>query len=233
MNIAVFDIDGTLTQTSNRYDESYAQAVEATLGVTISRSWSDYVYSTDSGIMHEACMRSTGLPPADQQIDAAQTRYLNNLRNVYTGGEQIPGAWAMIEALVSRPGWAIAIATGNWGTAARFKLSRAGIAADTIPWATADDALDRKEIITLAIGRAAERLDLPGFDRAVYIGDAIWDAAAAQALGLAFVHRSSDQDRGQDCLRPSHRLSDFTDQPAVLHALASASVPRMSEATSR
>ena len=40
MNIAVFDIDGTLTQAHNRYDEYYAQAVEEALGVSVSRSWS-------------------------------------------------------------------------------------------------------------------------------------------------------------------------------------------------
>ena len=56
MNIAVFDIDGTLTQTHNRYDEYYAQAVEEILGVSVSRSWNEYRYSTDSGIMYEACM---------------------------------------------------------------------------------------------------------------------------------------------------------------------------------
>jgi beta-phosphoglucomutase-like phosphatase (HAD superfamily) len=225
MNIAVFDIDGTLTQTCNRYDEYYAQAVEEALGVDISRSWSDYVHSTDSGIMHEVCIRDTGLPPRPDQIAAAQERYLRKLRIVYTGGEAIAGAGALIEVLASSSLWAIALATGNWAGAARFKLARAGITADSNPWATADDALDRKEIITLAIDRSAERLGLSRFDRIVYVGDAAWDVAAAHALGLAFVRRGSGLSNVQNHLRPSLSLIDFRDQRAVFEALAGASVP--------
>jgi beta-phosphoglucomutase-like phosphatase (HAD superfamily) len=229
MNIAVFDIDGTLTQTCNRYDEYYAQAVEEAVGVSISRSWSDYVHSTDSGIMHEVCIRDTGLPPRVDQIAAAQKRYLRKLKVVCTGGEAIAGAGALIEVLASSSFWAIALATGNWATAARFKMSRAGLAADSIPWATADDALDRKEIITLAIGRSAKHLGLSGFDRIVYLGDAAWDLSAAHALGLAFVRRGSALSDGQNQLLPSHSLADFLDQRAVLEALESASVPRRIE----
>jgi phosphoglycolate phosphatase len=229
MNIAIFDIDGTLTQTSNRYDEYYAQAVEETVGVSISRSWCDYVYSTDSGIMHEVCIQGTGLPPRADQIAAAQKRYLRQLRIVNTGGEAIAGAGALIEVLASSSLWAIALATGNWAAAARFKLARAGIAAGSIPWATADDALDRKEIIPLAIDRSSKRLGLSSFDRVVYVGDAAWDMAAAHALGLAFVRRGSGFINGHKQLLPSHSLVDFLDQRAVFEALASASVPRRIE----
>jgi len=225
MNIAVFDIDGTLTQTHNRYDEYYAQAVEETLGVSVSRSWSKYSHSTDSGIMHEACIQGTGLPPSAQQIAAAQERYLGKLRLVSTGGDAVPGACAFIEALASCSRWAIALATGNWAVAARFKLARAGIAADSVPCATADDALDRKEIITIAIRRAAEHLGQSGLDRAVYVGDATWDVAAAHALGMAFVRRGTRASNPQSPYLPSHSVADFQDQGAGLDALANASVP--------
>jgi beta-phosphoglucomutase-like phosphatase (HAD superfamily) len=229
MNIAVFDIDGTLTQTSNQYDEYYAQAVEETIGVSISRSWSDYVHSTDSGIMHEACIRGTGFPPRADQIAAAQERYLSKLRVIFAGGEPVPGACALIEALASCPLWTVALATGNWAVAARFKLDRAGIKAEAIPLATADDAFDRKEIIRLAISRTAEHLGLNRFDRAVYLGDAVWDTAAAHDLGLAFVRRGSNVCNGQNLLLPSHSLVDFLGQRAVFEALEGASVPKRSE----
>ena len=229
MDLVVFDIDGTLTQTHGRYDEYYAQAVEETLGVSLSRSWNEYTHPTDSGIMHEACIRVSGVAPSRQQVAAAQERYLAKLRVVFTGGEPIPGACALAEALASRPEWAVALATGNWAMAARFKLARAGIAMESIPFASADDALDRKEIITTAIGRAAEHLDRSGFDRVVYVGDAIWDVAAAHDLGMPFVLRGSQASHGQSPYLPSHSLDDFQDRRAAFDALANASVPTAKE----
>jgi phosphoglycolate phosphatase-like HAD superfamily hydrolase len=226
MNLAIFDIDGTLTQTHNRYDEYYAQAVEEVLGVSVSRSWANYTYSTDSGIMHEACVQGTGVAPSAQQVSTAQERYLAKLRAVYTGGEAVAGARAFVEALASRRRWTVALATGNWAAAARFKLARAGFTTDTLPCATADDALDRKDVITIAVRRAAQEAGLKEFDRVVYIGDAIWDAATAHALSMPFVRCGGQSAYWQEArYLPSHSIADFQDQEAALNALANACVP--------
>ena len=225
MNIAIFDIDGTLTQTQNLYDECYVQAVEETLGVNMSRSWNRYAHSTDSGIMHEACIQGTGRSPSVQDIAAVQKLYLSKLSDVSVTGEPVPGAEGLIEAFASHCRWVIAIATGNWNVAGRFKLSRANIAADSIPFATADDAFDRKDIIRIAISRTADRLGRSGFDRAVYIGDAAWDMAAAYDLSMSFVRRGAQCGNVDSGYLVSHSLVDFSDQAAALDAIENASVP--------
>jgi phosphoglycolate phosphatase-like HAD superfamily hydrolase len=53
---------------------------------------------------------------------------------------------------------------------------------------TASDHLSRVEIVAAAVDRA-------GHGRAVSVGDGLWDAEAAAALGLPFVGIGPDPDR--------------------------------------
>ncbi|MBA2564193.1 MAG: HAD family hydrolase [Gemmatimonadetes bacterium] len=93
------------------------------------------------------------------------------------------GAPALLQSLREHPVWRPAIATGSWPEAAQIKLAAGGLNIDGLPAAYADDAVSREAILAASLQRATEREGSP-FGQAVYVGDGVWDARAAQARGL-------------------------------------------------
>jgi len=103
---------------------------------------------------------------------------------------------------------------------ARFKLASAGLPVDGIPWASADDACDRVEILRTAIQRAGRQYDQVAFEKVVYIGDGVWDVRAAKALRIGFLGLASSNkarrlvEEGASCVLP-----DFSDPVLVSECL--------------
>jgi phosphoglycolate phosphatase-like HAD superfamily hydrolase len=99
---------------------------------------------------------------------------------------------------------------------ARFKLASAGLPVGGIPWASADDASDRVEILRTAIQRAGRRYSQVAFEKVVSIGDGVWDVRAAKALGIVFLGLAADDkagrlvEEGASCVLP-----DFSDPVLV------------------
>src|SRR5205823_4042063 len=96
----------------------------------------------------------------------------------------IRGAPEMIQHL-SAAGWHFAFATGGWGPSARMKLRAVGISANEAPFACADDATTRADIVRIAIARAAKHHGVV-FERIVLLGDGAWDVSTARDLNLPF-----------------------------------------------
>jgi phosphoglycolate phosphatase len=135
----------------------------------------------------------------------------------------IDGARGILDHLRSR-GWGVALATGAWGASARTKLGAVGLAAD-IPMACADDAESREEIVRLAWERAEGQAGFR-FDRVVSVGDAPWDVRTARSLGIPFVGIGGGP--REEKLRAAGArtvLPHLADRPAVLAALAAATIP--------
>jgi hypothetical protein len=69
MNLAVFDIDGTLVKYHlKRNDQAYVRAVHEIFGLTIQDSWSGYVQSTDSGILDEIAQKQFGRNALEKEM---------------------------------------------------------------------------------------------------------------------------------------------------------------------
>lgn len=193
VRLALFDIDGTLIRLEPAFDDCFEHAVATVLGDNgFSRRWfEDYPHVTDSGIVATILGRAP-TPDEDARI---QDLYIQEL--VRAGGrtEPIPGAARFLAAL-SDAGWRLALGTGNWARAARWKLSAAGLALDHLPLGSADDAPERKHILRAAIERAGGEPEA----RAVYFGDGDYDRRAATAADIGFVHVGEGKE-----------LSDYTD----------------------
>src|SRR5262249_41227372 len=116
--------------------------------------------------------------------------------------------------------WHVAIATGGWAVSARFKLASAGLPVDAFPWANADDAVDRVDILRTAMGRAGQPYGQDALEKVVYVGDGNWDVRAGEGLGIGFLGLSAgDQagrllEEGALCLLP-----DFSDSVRVVECL--------------
>ncbi|MFO0873959.1 MAG: haloacid dehalogenase-like hydrolase [Phycisphaerales bacterium] len=201
--LAIFDLDGTLMQTSAVDDDCYARAMAEVFGIVgMSTDWGSYSHSTDGAILGDLIRQRLRREPTALDAEALRERFVQLLAAEPADRfRPTPGAAEAIAEL-RRAGWMAAIATGGWQRSARLKLGRGGLEVEGLAAAFADDALSREEIILLAMARAHRR-DVhdgkrgdgaeraveveAGARRAVYVGDGVWDLRAANALGLGFV----------------------------------------------
>lgn len=240
MNLAIFDVDGTLTRTSDVDDDCWVRAVRLAWGVDgISTDWASYRHSTDEGIAAEVMETHVGRAATRQDLDQLRDCFSmlieRETRDRPERFRAVPGADAILRTLPAR-GWMPAIATGGWRRTALLKLRAAGVSVDGIAAAFADDAWPREEIIRIAALRASAAkgaMDASGdrasigsgaVERIVYVGDGVWDVTAARARGYGFVGVAMEPRAG--VLRRAGAavvLPDLTDIDRLMDAIESRS----------
>jgi len=223
MNLAIFDIDGTLAHTDRVYDPFFFAALARQAGSeAIHRELDGWRHVTDQGIVEEALVAHRGTVRRED-VEAVKGSYLAAMRRHEARARAVPGAAAALEYLGGRDDWRLAIATGNWTVAAHLKLERAGLRIDGIPVVGCDDTPSRTAVMERAHALAATTHGCM-FERVVYVGDAKWDVIASRELGWPFVGIGTPRSRLLD-LGASHVLDDLSDVGALMEALDAAVPP--------
>ena len=226
--LAVFDIDGTLTQTNKVDDECFLRAIGGVLGLDpASLDWSTAPHVTDSDLLRWLCETHCARAPTDAEMNETLRAFVALLREELGARPErfapMPGARGLF-AHLREHGWEVAVATGGWNESARLKLAVIGESDPDLILASSSDATTRVEIISVARRRAEARHGVT-FARTVSIGDAPWDTRAAAELGWPFVgvggRREALRAGGASVVLP-----DFADWDVVRAALEDALPPR-------
>jgi len=228
-SLAIFDIDGTLTQTTDVDDTCYRAAVAETIGLPVNAiDWTGTPHHSDRGIFDWLFERLGRPLPSDTQVAAARDRLTERLTAARAQSPEqfapIEGAPSVFEHLTTR-GWNITIATGCWLPSALIKLDAGSIDVRDVPIACSDDAPARIDIVTLARQRAEAFYGLE-FERVVSIGDGVWDVEAARALELPFIGigRGVRETRLRQA-GATTVVENYVDLPSFARALEIARVP--------
>lgn len=232
MKLAIFDIDGTLTNTNSVDDECFVEAfadVNEVLG--INTNWAEYPHTTDSGItLHIFQERFARAPHADELM-RLKDRFVELLNERYHSDSElfaeVQGAALALRRLKRESEWAVGIATGCWRASALLKLKVAGIEFDDIPAGFAEDGLSREEILQSVVSHALEHHRQNRFEKIVSIGDGLWDVRAAARLRMAFLGVGDEE--GEERLRragATHVIKDFSDYDNFLRVLNGAEIPQ-------
>jgi phosphoglycolate phosphatase-like HAD superfamily hydrolase len=222
VNLAIFDIDGTLTRPYSGEDASFLEGLELAFGFReVSSNWNEYPHVTDTGIVQSLFQSRLRRRPNPDEMSRFQELYSRAFlaRVGPEDGLDVPGASGFITALKENPDWRVAMATGNCLRMAGIKLTRGGIPWREVPLANADDGESRADLVRLAIERARSRYGVNEFHQIVSVGDAPWDLRTARELQLPFLAI------GQRCGHSSdgaHMIDDYQDERAALSALARA-----------
>lgn len=231
MRLAIFDIDGTLTETNEVDSVCFVRAMaDAHAVAEMSTDWGAYAHTTDSYITREVLREHFGRTPEDAERVKFISRFVSLLEESRSRDDslfgEVAGASAALARLRGEPGWGVAIATGCWRGSGLLKLSAAGLETEGVPAAFAEDGVSREEILLAALARARESYGREGFDRVVSLGDGLWDVSAARNLGFAFVGVGGGERaallRGAGA---SHVVEDFKDYERLLRCLDEAKVP--------
>ncbi|WP_310570977.1 HAD family hydrolase [Gemmatimonas sp.] len=229
MNLAVFDVDGTLLSNLAGEDACYEHALREELSLaTLDTDWASYLHVSDDGIATEAYWRAFARSPTTAERQATIERFVALLQIANQTSAPIApmrGAVELLDTLRAR-GWAVALATGAWRRAAEYKLSAAGMRIVGLPLATSEDGPARVAIVQRAMERAQAVFGVHAFDRVIAVGDGVWDVDTARTLQLSFVGvgvgPSVDRLRAEGA---SHIIADFTDLEGTLRVFDVATVP--------
>lgn len=228
MNLVVFDIDGTLTDTKKSDLDWYLRALKDEFDVDASETTvveDDLV--TDSGFAQALFRKARGTNLSEADIARLKSRFMSYLEEAIKSDpgliHEVPGAAHLLELLNLHARWRVAIATGCWERSAIYKLQHSGLYKAGIPMATCDDASRRSLIVTLAIGRALLAHRANRFDRIVVVGDRPWDVRVAAMLNFPFI--GIDSDGTLASAGASTVVRDYREADAFIDLLESARVP--------
>ena len=188
MHLVMFDIDGTLVDSTGFDTELYVEAVRSVLNVEIDSDWNKYEHVSDSGIL-EQVMRDARLGGERSDLAArVQRRFVGLVRDYLqrapSSVREIVGTKRLVERLLDLPNVRVGIATGGWEPTALLKLAHVGIGIGRLGFASSSDAHARTEIMRLAAQRALRGAE---HSRVTYFGDGAWDRRASDELGYDFV----------------------------------------------
>ena len=231
MRLAIFDIDGTLTETNSVDEVCFVQAfADAHAIKDVSTDWGAYTHTTDSWITREILRERLGRQPDEAELEKFRSRFVSLLeaRRAQDAGHfaEVAGASTALERLGREPGWAVAVASGCWRESGLMKLRAAGVETRGAPAAFAEDGMSREEILRAALSKARQFYGGDGFEKVVSLGDGLWDLRTARNLGVAFVGVGGGE--GAEALRragASHCIEDFTDYGRLLRCLNESEVP--------
>ena len=223
----IFDVDGTLTASTGVDDDCLVEAWRRIWGAghgPVDTDWSKWEHSTDEGLSAEVCRKWLGRGPTREEMDRVRREFFGLLRQRISAEPAQCAAVGGVNELLAAlrgAGWRVGIASGAWEASARIKLESARVNTAGLPGtfahARADGEPARREEI---VGKTLEEL---GGGRAVYVGDGVWDARAARALGIGFVGvRADGREEKMRAEGVTRILRDYRDTGAAMAAIRSA-----------
>jgi phosphoglycolate phosphatase-like HAD superfamily hydrolase len=123
----IFDVDGTLVDSTEFEDRLYAAAVLEILGrVSIRSNWGEYEHVTDAGILRQICHENDlDVSKCEHLVRARFGELVSEYLRQQGPCRPLPGALRLFEELRSIP-VRVGIATGGWGHTARMNFSMRG-----------------------------------------------------------------------------------------------------------
>jgi phosphoglycolate phosphatase len=230
--LILFDIDGTLIRTGGAGVRAMTRAFSETCGIADALKQVEVAGRTDRLIMTDALALS-GRPLDDELLDEFRGLYCTYLREEllqmaqyeFTDGGfkgTLPGVRSLLDELEQRDDIDLALLTGNFRSSAEIKLSHYDLWR-YFPWgAFADDALQRPDLLPVALTRyqshTARAID-PA--QVVIVGDTPHDVHCARAGGAKVVAVATgvfDSAALAGC-EPDVVFDDLSDTAAFLTAL--------------
>jgi HAD superfamily hydrolase (TIGR01549 family) len=187
----IFDIDGTLTNTTKVDDKCFIKAFKSIFVIDISnQNWSELTNVTDWGIAEEIILKSKKRIPTDIEYEKMISEFVSQLQYEFNTNEkqfqEIKGAFNFIKFLMKKSDIKIGIATGGWEKSANLKLKAIGIDSSKFIFSNSNDFKTRENIVINAISKLNLKWENK-IERIIYFGDGTWDYVTCKKLGIEFV----------------------------------------------
>src|SRR3981081_1630138 len=212
--VFLFDLDGTLVDSVYQHVLAWKEALD-TEGIELSVWRIHRKIGMSGGLFTNQLLRETGLEISAELVDRLRKAHADAYRRQTTQIRPLPGACELLSQL-SQSGIPWAIATSGRMETAAVNLAALGVDPDKTPVVTRDQVKYAKPDPDLFLAAAA-RLGAP-IERAVVVGDSIWDMLAAircRALGVGLLSGGY----GPDELRQSGASRVYEDPADLLRRI--------------
>ncbi len=185
MIATIFDIDGTLVESTGFDGRFYIKAIREVLGdVTIHKDWNKYACVTHSGILLQI-MQENDIHDKRRHVEKIREKFCQMVKSYLENGGKCPpksGAVEFMDSLDKNNEITVGFATGGWSNTARLKLEYAGLDPKGKVLCSCDDSDRRTGIMSKCLSSLGDSID-----RVFYVGDAPWDLQATKTLGWKFI----------------------------------------------
>ncbi len=220
--LIVFDIDGTITNTTQVDDFCFIQTYKDLYRINLEQAdWNEFKHFTDLGISNQIFQDNFKRLPEGREIDSIKYHFLKLLKIQFN---KDPGKFSEVTKAVSfindlcRRNYPIAIATGGWQETAIYKLEKVGIELNGIPFANSNHHYSRQKITEIAIHSAKEKY-ATDFGQIIYFGDGKWDLLTCQEMGIKFVGVDFQQNGELKELRAGIVIKDFENTRELINLI--------------
>jgi len=213
MNLIVFDVDGTLLNSTGVDDECYEKALLRAHNITLDGfNWAEFTDVTDQGVTEDILNNTFGRKASTEEIweveKAMGELVAEEAKNSPEKFNLAPGIRNFIEIIRSKKELGFSLATGAWEGSARAKLSylKDILDLEKIPWQHASQIRRRADIVRTSVEKAKTYYGVSEFDSITAFGDGKWDYLTAKELEIGFVGVNLNQ---------SDKLSAYSDEKVI------------------
>jgi len=219
----IFDIDGTLTDTTEVDDKCYMDSFESLFGINIKdTNWNSLKNVTDWGITEELFKIRLDREVTIQEIQLLKETFVNDLESELAKDKsqfiEINGAANFFHNLLINEALQIGIATGGWEESADLKLKAIGINPHQIIYSNSSHFKSR-ERITRAVIEQLNKSSKINPDEIIYLGDGEWDYRTCQKLGIRFIGIDNKRKGKLEKLGANEIYPDFKDSDLILNSI--------------
>lgn len=187
--LAIFDIDGTLTDSVKVHQAAFVDALHKFGLLHFDTNWSSYKHHTDTYIFKTIYENQFKKIVSEQDITLFE-QYLFELisesLNVHELKE-IKGAREFLLQLEQHDGFDIVFATGSLLAPAKLKLEKVGINTPQELIISANQIFSRDDLVLRAIDTAKEFYGRTEYEQIISFGDGLWDFQTAKNIQIDFI----------------------------------------------
>jgi phosphoglycolate phosphatase-like HAD superfamily hydrolase len=187
-HLILFDIDGTLLRCGPQVRPLFLDALTRVFGSYGYPDGITFAGKTDPWIALELA-RATGYGDDEilPRLPEVRRHYVANLESGLRreGMCLLPGVVELLERLAARDDVILGLLTGNWQQGAHVKLSRFELGRFFSFGAFGDDAIERRDLVPVAMERARAATGLHfAPEQTLIVGDTAFDVDCARASGV-------------------------------------------------
>ena len=223
MKYIIFDIDGTLTNTTEIDDSCYIRSFESLFNVSISDvNWGQMKHVTDWGITEELIVSKLNRKAEKDDILSLKSLFLSELQSAFKQDKsqfgEIKGALSFYSSLLKYKEFKIGIATGGWKETANLKLEAIGIDPDQVSYSNSSIYKERENILLDVMDQLDSRSSSKP-NEIIYFGDGVWDYKTCMNIGIRFIGIDSKQNGKLRKLGAQEVFQNFEDSELILKSI--------------
>ncbi len=187
--LAIFDIDGTLTDSVKIHQAAFEKAL-INFGLSdFDTNWSSYKHHTDSYIFKTIFETQLKKPLIHKDIEHFENLLYELISEavILNPLNEIEGAKNFLSALTHNSDFDIVFATGSLFNPAKLKLEQVGISLPDTLIISANQIFSRDDLVLNAIETAKAFYNNNSYVQIISFGDGLWDYETSKNINIDFI----------------------------------------------